>query len=149
MASIRGRGNKTTETAFVAILRAAAIVGWRRHLKLPLRLFQDRNAQRPMGSRQGRRHAATVRPDFVFRELKLAVFVDGCFWHKCPIHYKAPKTNEYYWERKINANVARDRRIDAALKSAGWRVLHLWEHELATPSGVLRKLRRRLACRCR
>ncbi|MGU7769658.1 hypothetical protein ACV229_05695 [Burkholderia sp. MR1-5-21] len=145
MASIRGRGNKTTEVAFVEILRAAAIVGWRRHLKISLTPRQDGHAPQPKGIHPSKRQAATVRPDFVFRAAKLAVFLDGCFWHKCPIHYKAPKSNEDYWVWKINANVVRDRRTDVALKAAGWQVLHLWEHEMRVPSIVLRKLRRRLA----
>ncbi|AVK72213.1 hypothetical protein BJN34_0150 [Cupriavidus necator] len=144
MASIRGRGNKTTEATFVAILRAAAITGWRRHLKISLGYSGDGREQ-ARSVRKGRSRTATARPDFVFRAVKLAVFLDGCFWHKCPIHYKAPATNPGFWEEKINANVARDRRVDAALKSAGWRVLHLWEHELRTPPTILRKLRRRLA----
>lgn len=147
MASIRGRGNKTTEVAFVEILRAAAIVGWRRHLEISLKPLQDGYARQPRGIRPSKRQAVTVRPDFVFRAAKIAVFLDGCFWHKCPIHYKAPTSNEHYWDQKINANVVRDRRIDAALKAAGWRVLHLWEHEMRVPSIVLRKLRRCLACK--
>ncbi|WP_206438174.1 hypothetical protein [Burkholderia stagnalis] len=146
MASIRGRGNKTTEVAFVELLRAAAIVGWRRHLEISLKPLQDGHARQARGAHPSKRRAATVRPDFVFRAAKLAVFLDGCFWHKCPIHFKAPVRNEHYWNWKINANVVRDRRIDTALKAAGWRVLHFWEHEMRVPSIVLRKLRRRLAC---
>jgi DNA mismatch endonuclease (patch repair protein) len=144
MASIRGRGNKSTEATFLVILRAAAITGWRRHLEIPLKSFHGQSAGQVQGIVGGRRPTTTVRPDFVFRAAKLAVFLDGCFWHKCPIHYKAPTSNEQYWLKKINANVVRDRCVDAALESAGWRVLHLWEHELRAPPGVLRKLRRRL-----
>lgn len=70
-----------------------------------------------------------VRPDIVFTRWRTAVFVDGCFWHSCPDHLHVPKTNQQYWVPKLEANVARDRRVDAALTDAGWRVLRVWEHE--------------------
>ncbi len=60
------------------------------------------------------------------------VFVDGRFWHGCPIHYTWPKARRAFWDAKIAANRARDRRIDRALRAAGWRVLHVWEHALAS-----------------
>ena len=69
-----------------------------------------------------------VRPDVVFTRRRLAVFIDGCFWHLCPDHAHVPKSNLDYWVPKLNANVARDRRVDEALGSAGWRVLRIWEH---------------------
>ncbi len=72
----------------------------------------------------------TVKPDFVFRKARLVVFVDGCFWHGCPRHYTRPKSRRAFWDAKIAANKARDRRIDRALRGAGWRVLHIWEHAL-------------------
>jgi DNA mismatch endonuclease (patch repair protein) len=68
-------------------------------------------------------------PDFVFRQARLAVFVDGCFWHGCPKHGTTPKTNTFFWLTKILRNRRRDRRADRLLKSLGWRVLRLWEHE--------------------
>lgn len=71
-----------------------------------------------------------IRPDIVFRSARVAVFVDGCFWHGCPDHYTKPKTNPTFWARKLNANVERDIRQTAALESAGWRVLRFWEHEV-------------------
>lgn len=70
-----------------------------------------------------------VRPDIVFTRRKVAVFVDGCFWHVCPDHGREPTTNEWYWTPKLRRNVARDRAADAALSAAGWRVVRLWEHE--------------------
>lgn len=70
-----------------------------------------------------------VRPDIVFTRWKVAVFVDGCFWHSCPEHFHMPKTNRDYWVPKLEANVARDRRVDATLAAAGWHVLRIWEHE--------------------
>ncbi|HLP01624.1 MAG TPA: hypothetical protein VK163_06335 [Opitutaceae bacterium] len=76
------------------------------------------------------RKPLTVKPDFVFRKERLVVFVDGCFSHGCPWHFTRPKARRAFWEAKIAANKARDRRIDRALRAAGWRVLLLWEHAL-------------------
>lgn len=70
-----------------------------------------------------------VRPDIVFTARKIAVFVDGCFWHVCPEHGREPTTNEWYWTPKLRRNMDRDRRVNAALDAAGWTVLRLWEHE--------------------
>lgn len=70
-----------------------------------------------------------VRPDIAFTKLKLAVFVDGCFWHCCPDHGRQPSVNGEYWSPKLAGNVARDKRQTTALEHAGWRVLRLWEHE--------------------
>lgn len=69
-----------------------------------------------------------VHPDVVFTRRKVAVFVDGCFWHGCPDHQVVPKSNRDYWVPKLQANVARDRRVDAALIDAGWAVVRIWEH---------------------
>jgi len=70
-----------------------------------------------------------VRPDIVFTARKVAVFVDGCFWHCCPEHGSQPASNTWYWEPKLRRNVERDRAADAALDAAGWTVVRLWEHE--------------------
>ncbi|MFT3865196.1 MAG: very short patch repair endonuclease [Solirubrobacterales bacterium] len=70
-----------------------------------------------------------VRPDIVFTRARLAVFVDGCFWHCCPEHGNLPRANSSYWRPKLARNVARDRAVDSALTSSGWRVLRAWEHE--------------------
>jgi DNA mismatch endonuclease (patch repair protein) len=70
-----------------------------------------------------------VRPDIVFTRRRLAVFVDGCFWHRCPQHATSPRSNSEYWRTKLDGNVARDRRNDAALRADGWSVLRVWEHE--------------------
>ena len=69
-----------------------------------------------------------VRPDIAFTARKVAVFVDGCFWHACPEHGSKPKANEWYWGPKLIKNVERDRVNDAALILAGWTVVRLWEH---------------------
>ena len=70
-----------------------------------------------------------VRPDIVFTARKVAVFVDGCFWHCCPEHGTQPTANTWYWAPKLSRNTARDRAADAALRQAGWMVVRLWEHE--------------------
>jgi DNA mismatch endonuclease (patch repair protein) len=70
-----------------------------------------------------------VRPDVVFTRRRIAVFVDGCFWHGCPTHGTTPGRNREYWVPKLEANVARDRRADAALQADGWLVERIWEHE--------------------
>ena len=67
--------------------------------------------------------------DIVFRKARVAVFIDGCFWHGCPQHYKEPKTNTDYWRAKIAGNGQRDRQTDELLFEAGWLVLRFWEHE--------------------
>jgi len=107
MARFRSRGNKSTEDALVRALRAARLTGWRRHVRLP-------------GS-----------PDLVFRAERLAVFVDGCFWHGCRRHLRLPTTRPDYWPAKIERNRRRDRRVARELRSRGWSVLRLWEHQLS------------------
>ena len=107
MSRIRGRGNKNTELALVKLFRKHGITGWRRHLKV------------------------FGRPDFAFREKRLAVFVDGCFWHGCPRHCKIPVGNRAFWEKKLSANWERDRRVNRVLGKDGWRVVRIWEHNLA------------------
>jgi DNA mismatch endonuclease (patch repair protein) len=67
--------------------------------------------------------------DISFGPARLAVFVDGCFWHRCPIHYIAPKGNGEWWSRKLATNVARDRRVDELMRNQGWTVLRFWEHD--------------------
>jgi DNA mismatch endonuclease (patch repair protein) len=69
-----------------------------------------------------------VRPDIVFTRRRLAVFIDGCFWHRCPEHGTSPRANTHYWGPKLERNVARDQRVDQALRAAGWTVLRIWEH---------------------
>lgn len=121
MSSIRGRGNKGTELLMAALLRKNMIRGWRRHLDLP------------------------GRPDFSFRSKRLAVFVDGCFWHGCPRCYQAPKQNAAFWRRKIDSNRRRDRQVKSLLTRRGWAVLRIWECRLArTPDAVISKIRRAL-----
>ncbi|MER7474534.1 very short patch repair endonuclease [Micromonospora sp. NPDC000018] len=81
------------------------------------------------------------RPDIVFTKARLAVFVDGCFWHQCPEHGVMPKNNREWWQAKLRRNVERDREKDAALTALGWQVLHFWEHE--DPTAVAEELEQR------
>lgn len=70
-----------------------------------------------------------ARPDIVFTRKRIAVFIDGCFWHGCPMHATMPRANSDYWEPKLARNIARDRETDRALTEQGWSVLRFWEHE--------------------
>lgn len=117
MAAIRGKGNRTTELRLAAALRFFRFRGWRRHLPLP------------------------GRPDFAWPALKVALFVDGCFWHGCPRCYKAPKHNAAFWQEKLEGNRRRDRRVTRELRARGWQVLRVWECKVGTPA-TLARLRR-------
>ncbi|PHV68458.1 very short patch repair endonuclease [Williamsia muralis] len=74
------------------------------------------------------------RGDIVFTRPRVVVFIDGCFWHGCPVHATQPKNNVEWWRKKLDANMDRDRRNSAALESLGWGVLRFWEHE--SPVGI-------------
>ena len=124
MSRIRGRGNKETELVLATLFRRHRINGWRRN-------------QPVFG-----------KPDFVFPNARLAVFVDGCFWHACPKHSNMPANNRAFWRKKLTGNKARDRVVNKALRRAGWRVVRIWEHELpqgrsAKDEGRRRKLAER------
>lgn len=123
MSRIRGQGNKTTELALASAFRRAGIKGWRRHLVIKLALG-------PRVAKRKGKADLLVRPDFVFRREKVAVFVDGCFWHRCPAHCKMPANNREFWEQKLSRNLERDRFVDRELRKAGWRVWRVWEHAL-------------------
>lgn len=71
------------------------------------------------------------RPDIAFTKQRIAVFIDGCFWHQCPEHATMPRENREFWEAKLARNVERDRENDVALELMGWTVLRFWEHEAA------------------
>lgn len=137
MARIRSRGNARTELALVRIFRAHRITGWRRQIALRGEAPAARGRRMPSSSPS--RAKFQVRPDFIFPKLRLAVFVDGCFWHGTK-----PKGNAAFWRKKFAANVARDRRADRALRRAGWHILRIWEHELARKREpqLVRRLRR-------
>lgn len=107
MSRIRCHGNKDTELALMKLFRQHRISGWRRHQKV------------------------FGKPDFLFRRNRLALFVDGCFWHGCPRHCKIPSGNRAFWKKKFAANKARDCRVNRELRKLGWRVVRIWEHDLA------------------
>jgi len=116
MAAIKGKGNKATELRFMAILRKNHITGWRRGSLLP------------------------GRPDFVFPKQKLAVFLDGCFWHGCPRCYRPPSVNVNFWSQKVSKNRLRDKRTTRKLRQMGWKVLRIWECKLGNELLIKRKL---------
>lgn len=112
MSRVRSAGNQTTEERLAFLLRQAGLKGWRRHGPLP------------------------GKPDFAWRELKVAVFVDGCFWHghNCGRNL-TPRTNAEAWREKIERNKARDRHATHVLRQKGWAVTRLWECQLAKNAG--------------
>lgn len=69
------------------------------------------------------------RPDLVFSRARVVIFVDGCFWHSCPLHATCPKANAQWWQQKLEANRLRDRDTDRRFEAAGWHVERVWEHE--------------------
>jgi len=107
MSRIKGHGNKDTELALMALFRLHHVTGWRR------------------------RQPIFGKPDFIFRKAKVAVFVDGCFWHYCPKHCRMPAGNQAFWIKKLSANKTRDRLVSRTLRKMGWRVVRIWEHDLA------------------
>jgi DNA mismatch endonuclease, patch repair protein len=85
------------------------------------------------------------RPDIVFVKKKIAIFIDGCFWHKCPFDFQEPATRKEFWLKKIDSNVERDKRVNDTLQSEGWIVLRFWEHEVKKdPNNVIEKILERI-----
>jgi len=121
MAAIRSTGNRATELKLAALFRKHHITGWRRH-------------QPVFG-----------KPDFILRQQKVAVFVDGCFWHGCRKHCRAPKTRKNFWNPKILRNKKRDQLVTRFLRRKGWNVLRIWEHQLKKPESALARLQAILA----
>lgn len=151
MSRIRSRGNQATELALVRVFRAAGITGWRRHVQIRnaeggVRNQAARVAKAPVRTSRSAFRVFSVRPDFVFPKLRLAVFVDGCFWHGCPLHETKPRHNAAFWRAKFASNKARDRLVTRTLRQNGWRVLRIWEHDLARKreARLLGRLRRAL-----
>ena len=70
------------------------------------------------------------KPDIVFIKKKIVIFIDGCFWHKCPVCFQEPETRKDFWMKKIQSNVDRDRKVNEQLKDLRWEVLRIWEHEI-------------------
>lgn len=100
--------------------------------------------------RRGRRglRIGRIRPDIVLKREKLAVFIDGCFWHGCPDHYVCPRGNAAFWAAKLRENTDRDTRQTKALLAEGWLVVRFWEHEVrANPLKTALRVARVLATR--
>ena len=106
MSAVKSRGNKSTELRLVQLFKECGIKGWRRRYVL-------------MGN-----------PDFVFPKERLAIFVDGCFWHGCKKHCRIPETNRDYWVAKVNKNRKRDKLVNKTLRIKKWTVIRIWEHDL-------------------
>jgi len=118
MAQIRSSENASTEAPLVALLKKNGITGWRRHFNL------------------------VGKPDLVFPRRRVAIFVDGCFWHRCPLHGHLPRANNLFWLRKLKANQKRDRHVNAQLDVKGWVVIRIWEHDMRSDALVcLRRIR--------
>lgn len=116
MSRIRGK-NTSPELKLRKMLWESGIRGYRVHYKL-------------LG-----------KPDIVFTRKKVVVFVDGCFWHKCPVCFRPPETNAEFWNDKLQKNVERDLKVTKELEDLGWTVLRFWEHEVKkTPEDVLARI---------
>jgi len=106
MSKVRSSGNKSTELKLIKLLKSAGIIGWRRNY--PVR----------------------GRPDFVFIKHRVAVFVDGCFWHGHDCRNTRPSSSSDYWERKRERNIQNDIKVTNLFRTRGWTVLRIWECEL-------------------
>ena len=116
MRSNKSHGNFSTELTLLRLFRSSGISGWRRGVSV------------------------IGRPDFVFSRKRVAVFIDGCYWHGCKCR-RLPKKNRQYWEAKFRNNQTRDRRITRSLRAEGWRVIRIWEHELKQkPDNVVKRI---------
>lgn len=123
MASVRSRGNTTTELPLQRMLNQAGFKGFRKHWPI------------------------AGKPDFAWPRQKVALFVDGCFWHGCRCKY-LPRTNRAFWRKKIENNKRRDARINRKLRALEWRVLRVWEHSLKSEADrkrILLKLEKTFA----
>lgn len=112
------RSGTALESRFSDILQASGLAGY------------ERQAKELPGT-----------PDFVFREARLALFIDSCFWHGCPEHFRRPSSNEQYWDPKIAMNQERDVRQSEELRRLGWRVERVWEHELRDAPALSERLK--------
>lgn len=121
MSKILGKGNEKTEVRLARLMRTGGIRGWRRHLPIP------------------------GKPDFAFRKQKLAIFVDGCFWHGCPKCFRLPKQNRAFWKVKIERNRKRDRSVNAWLRRLGWKVIRIRECQLNYSYRAVSTIRKSIA----
>lgn len=118
MSAVKSKNNLSTEKALGKIFRKMKVKGWRRQ---NTKIFG--------------------KPDFIFNKQRIAIFIDGCFWHGCKEYNSIPKTNRRFWTDKINKNILRDKLVSKNLKKAGWKVLRVWEHEIRqSPDKCLNKI---------
>jgi len=116
MSRIRGK-NTAPEIKLRKMLFAAGVRGYRIH------------------------YALLGKPDIVFVKKKIAIFIDGCFWHKCPVCFQEPETRKDFWMKKIQSNIDRDKKVNEQLKIDGWTVIRIWEHEIKRePYPVVQKI---------
>jgi DNA mismatch endonuclease, patch repair protein len=81
------------------------------------------------------------KPDIVFTKKKIAIFIDGCFWHKCPVCFQEPETRKEFWMKKIQSNIDRDKKVNDQLKDDGWTVMRFWEHDVRkNPEVIVKKI---------
>lgn len=106
MGNVKGRGNKSTELKLIKLFKEHGLTGWKRN------------------------YPVKGKPDFVFLPQRVAIFVDGCFWHGCQDHCRIPSSNQGYWLAKINRNRERDIVTTASFQKRNWKVIRIWEHEL-------------------
>lgn len=123
MSRIRSKGNASTELKMVELLEQNQIQGWWRHPNI------------------------TGKPDLVFIQQKVAVFIDGCFWHGCPRCFQLPKSNVDYWLNKIARNKKRAKEVNKKLKQDGWIVLRIWEHAFKRPGSIIKRINKVLSQR--
>lgn len=121
MQAVKGRGTKL-EKSLWAMLAGMGVKGWKK------------NASNIIG-----------KPDVVFFSQRVAVFIDGCFWHGCPYcQRKLPRTNQEYWERKIRRNVELSQLYNRKLREVGWTVVRIWEHEMVDRAIIRKRIVRSL-----
>jgi DNA mismatch endonuclease (patch repair protein) len=106
MRAVKSNKNKSTELKLIEIFRQYGIEGWRRNYKI------------------------FGKPDFVFHKYKITVFVDGCFWHGHDCRNTKPASNKDYWDKKIDRNIKRDKKVNSHLANLGWKVIRIWECEI-------------------
>jgi DNA mismatch endonuclease (patch repair protein) len=106
MSKVKSSGNRSTEIKMIDFFKKYGIKGWRRNSSI------------------------TGKPDFIFPKAKIALFIDGCYWHGCPQHCRMPSSNQDYWKKKIARNIKRDKEVTKELRAKNWTVIRVWEHEL-------------------
>ena len=116
MSRIKGK-NTGPELKLRKLLYANGIRGYRIHYDLP------------------------GKPDIVFVKKKIAVFIDGCFWHKCPVCFQEPETRKEFWTKKIHSNIERDKKVNEQLREDDWTIIRIWEHDVRkTPDKIIEKI---------